>query len=163
MDFSANTGVRRTELVGLDVADYTPDPPTLRIRHGKGDKERLVPLTASAGAAITAWLARRGDHPGKLFLPVSQVGEIHGEGLSSIAIYNMLQKRAAQAGVAHVSPHDMRRSFVSDLLDAGVDLSAAQQLAGHASVVTTARYDRRGEASKRKAVETLHFPLPQQR
>jgi len=156
-------GVRRAELVGLALADYTADPPTLRIRHGKGDKERLAPLTASAGAAITAWLARRGDHPGKLFLPVSQVGAVHGEGLSSIAIYNMLQKRAAQAGVAHVSPHDMRRSFVSDLLDAGVDLSAAQQLAGHASVVTTARYDRRGEASKRKAVETLHFPLPPQR
>jgi len=152
-------GVRRTELVGLGLADYTADPPTLRIRHGKGDKERLAPLTATAGAAIAAWLARRGDHPGKLFLPVSQVGEIHGDGLSSIAIYNMLQKRAAQAGVPHVSPHDLRRSFVSDLLDAGVDLSAAQQLAGHASVVTTARYDRRGETAKRQGVEKLHFPF----
>ncbi len=142
-------GVRRTELVDLDAADYTPDPPTLRTRHGKGDKERLVPLTATAGAALAAWLTHRGDHPGKLFLPVSQIGEIHGDDLSSIAVYNMLQKRAAQAGVPHVSPHDLRRSFVSDLLDAGVDLSAAQQLAGHASVVTTARYDRRGEAAKR--------------
>jgi len=130
-------GVRRTELVDLAAADYTADPPTLRVRHGKGDKERLVPLTATAGAALAAWLARRGDRPGKLFLPVSQVGEVHGDGLSSIAVYNMLQKRAAQAGVPHVSPHDLRRSFVSDLLDAGVDLSAAQQLAGHASVVTT--------------------------
>jgi len=156
-------GVRRTELVGLALADYTADPPTLRVRHGKGDKERLVPLTASAAVVVNAWLVRRGDHPGRLFLPVSQIGEVHGDGLSSIAIYNMLQKRAAQAGVAHVSPHDMRRSFVSDLLDAGVDLAAAQQLAGHASVVTTARYDRRGEASKRKAVETLHFPTPQSR
>jgi integrase len=152
-------GVRRTELVSLDLADYTADPPTLRVRHGKGDKERLVPLTATAGAALAAWLARRGDHPGKLFLPVSQVGAVHGDGLSSIAVYNMLQKRAAQAGVPHVSPHDLRRSFVSDLLDAGVDLSAAQQLAGHASVVTTARYDRRGETAKRQGVEKLHFPF----
>jgi len=152
-------GVRRSELVALAVADYTADPPTLRIRHGKGDKERLVPLTTTAGAAIHAWLARRGDHPGKLFLPVSQVGEIHAAGLSSIAVYNMLQKRATQAGVPHVSPHDLRRSFVSDLLDAGVDLSAAQQLAGHASVVTTARYDRRGESAKRQGVEKLHFPF----
>ncbi len=90
----------------------TADPPTLRIRHGKGDKERLVPLTATAGAAIAAWLVRCGDRPGKLFLPVSQVGEVHGDGLSSIAVYNMLQKRAMQAGVPHVSPHDLRRSFV---------------------------------------------------
>jgi len=152
-------GVRRTELVDLAAADYTADPPTLRVRHGKGDKERLVPLTATAGAALAAWLARRGDRLGKLFLPVSQVGAVHGAGLSSIAVYNMLQKRAAQAGVPHVSPHDLRRSFVSDLLDAGVDLSAAQQLAGHASVVTTARYDRRGETAKRQGVEKLHFPF----
>ena len=53
--------------------------------------------------------------------------------------------------------------IVSDLLDAGVDLSAAQQRASHASIVTTARDDRRGEAATRMAVETLPFPLPQQR
>ncbi len=151
-------GVRRSELAGLDLADWTPDPPTLRVRRGKGDKERLVALAGGAARAVADWLALRGDRPGGLFLPVTQTGRIEGERLSSNAVYKVLRKRLGQAGVAKLSPHDFRRTFVGDLLDAGIDLATVQQLAGHASVTTTARYDRRGEATKRKAVEVLHFP-----
>jgi len=151
-------GIRRSELAGLDVADWTPEPPTLRIRHGKGDKERLVPLVGAAARALDAWLAVRGARPGGLFLAVTRHHTIVGSGMISHAVYNILAKRQREAGVAKLSPHDFRRTFVGDLLDAGVDLSTVQQLAGHASVATTARYDRRGEATKRRAIEALHFP-----
>jgi integrase len=150
-------GIRRSELAGLDLADWSPDPPTLRVR-GKGDKERLVPLAGGAAAAVRAWLRVRGDRPGGLFLPINKGGRICGERVSDHAVYAVLRKRLAEAGVARLSPHDLRRTFVGDLLDAGVDLATVQRLAGHATPTTTARYDRRGEATKRRAVEALHFP-----
>ena len=69
-----------------------------------------------------------------------------------------LLRRAADAGVPHLSPHDLRRSYITGLLRAGADLSTVQRLAGHASVTTTTRYDRRGDDEKAKAVALLHVP-----
>ena len=77
--------------------------------------------------------------------------------MCSDAVLKILKKRAEAAGVESFSPHDFRRTFCSDLLDAGIDIVTVQKLAGHSSPVTTAKYDRRGEETKRKAVQKLGF------
>jgi len=155
-------GLRRSELAALALDDYIPAPPALRVLHGKNDKQREVPIPASAAAALDPWLELRGGEPGALFVPIDQAGRIaeDGAGMSAHAIYKMLNKRARQAGIPPLTPHDMRRTFVGDLLTAGNDISAVQRMAGHASVTTTQRYDRRSEEVMRRAADTLHFPTP---
>jgi site-specific recombinase XerD len=100
----------------------------------------------------------RGTEQGPLFFAVNKAGRIVNHRLSDQAVYGVMRRRAAEAGVASFSPHDCRRTMIGDMLDAGVDISTVQQLAGHASVTTTARYDRRGEAVKRKASGSLNVP-----
>ncbi|HUS17346.1 MAG TPA: tyrosine-type recombinase/integrase [Chloroflexia bacterium] len=152
-------GLRRGELATLQVADYTSAERRLTVRHGKGRKERLVPIAGGAAVLLEEWLAARGPAPGPLLLPINKGGHIGTAPLSTQAVYKALTRRAADAGLTTpVSPHDMRRTFVGDLLDAGADIATVQQLAGHASVTTTARYDRRGEAAKQRAVDLLHLP-----
>lgn len=95
---------------------------------------------------------------GPLFCPVSQTGQITIRRMIAHAFHKICSKRARQAGVKWYTPHDLRRTFIGDLLDAGADISIVQRLAGHANVRTTTRYDRRPEAAKKRAAELLHFP-----
>jgi integrase len=148
-------GLRRAELVTLDRADFDAGAATLAVR-GKRNKERSVPVTNGALDALADWLTVRGEEPGPLFHSLKGLNK-YGR-LTTQAIFDMLTSRAAAAGVNHLSPHDFRRTFVSDLIDAGADVGTVQKLTGHANVATTLRYDRRPEAAKRKAVDLLHVP-----
>jgi integrase/recombinase XerD len=150
-------GLRRSEAVALDLDALDPETGALRVL-GKGDKERLVYLQNGARAAIVDWIEIRGAEPGPLFLRALQSGGFQLARLTDQAMLYILRRRCEQAGVAQASPHDLRRSFISDLLDAGADISTVQQLAGHANVSTTQRYDRRGEVVKLNASRLLHVP-----
>ena len=107
---------------------------------------------------MSAWLKVRGVKAGPLLYPVSKGHRVMERRLTDQSVLYILQKRAKQTGVDSFSPHDCHRTFISNLLDAGADLVTVSQLAGHANPMTTAKYDRRGEAAKRQAVELLHIP-----
>jgi len=151
-----SAGLRRAELARLDLEDYNAQTGELKVR-GKRRKERLLPIEGGAAEALADWLAVRGDHAGALLCRIRKGGRLSGR-LSTQAVWHIVQERAKAAGVRDVSPHDFRRTFVSDLLDAGADIAIVQRLAGHANVNTTARYDRRPEEAKRRAVRLLHVP-----
>jgi site-specific recombinase XerD len=160
-------GLRRMELACLRLSDYDPEERTVRIR-GKGNKERRVYAEGGADLLLASWLELRdeGEPAEPLFLPVRKDGEVrhtdaHGEkkaSLSDQAVYKMVKRRHREARIKEVSPHDFRKTFVGDLLDAIGDLSTVQKLAGHSDPATTARYDRRGERAMREAASHLHVP-----
>lgn len=149
-------GLRRAEIAGLKAADYDPIHARLRVT-GKGNKTRTVPVATGLAAALGDWLAARGFAAGPLFAPVRKDGTVLQGGITPAAIYKVLEKRAAEAGVEPFSPHDLRRTFAGDLLDAGADIATVQKLMGHANANTTAGYDRRQERTKRDAVSRLHM------
>jgi len=150
-------GLRRAEVVALDLEDVDLTAGSLKVA-GKGGKERLAYLSRSASQLLSAWLDVRGREHGPLFVSVKQGREVGMRRLSAPTIRGLLVSRAAQAGIRHFTAHDLRRSFISDLLNAGADIAVIQRLAGHASPVTTSRYDRRGEVAKRRAAELIAVP-----
>lgn len=134
------SGARISEAVGLAVDDVF-DRDMIRVR-GKGDKQRIVPLGSFAQEALNAYLVRarpifaaRGKGSHALFLGV------RGGALSRNSAWNILQRVAERAELGvHVSPHTLRHSFATHLMQGGADVRVVQELLGHASVSTTQIY-----------------------
>lgn len=151
-------GIRRAELVALDVEDFDPESGRLLIRAGKGRKQRTVYVQGGALRALQDAITVMGRTSGPLFIPVLKGHRVTERRMNAQSIYDMLRKRAEQAGVKNFSPHDFRRTFVGEMLERGVDIATVANIAGHASVDTTRRYDRRPETTKKQAANKLHFP-----
>ncbi|OBF25099.1 site-specific tyrosine recombinase XerD [Mycobacterium sp. ACS4331] len=136
-----STGARISEAVGLDVDDVDTQSRAVLL-HGKGGKQRLVPIGRPAVAALDAYLVRgrpglagRGRGTPAIFL------NARGGRLSRQSAWQVLQDAAERAGIsAGVSPHTLRHSFATHLLEGGADVRVVQELLGHASVTTTQIY-----------------------
>jgi len=151
------TGMRRSEVVALALEDYDRETGALLL-HGKGDRERKVYLAGQAKAAFDGWLDVRGESPGSVFVPITKGGSIDLRPVTDQWVYACLRRRARQAGVKRFSPHDLRRTFTTLMLERGADLLTVSRFVGHANVETTRRYDRRGEVAKRKLAQMVDTP-----
>ncbi len=135
------TGARISEAVGLDVDDVDTQDGVVRLR-GKGGKERLVPLGSYAASALSSWtvrgrpgMAARGTGTPAIFL------NTRGSRLSRQSAWTILRACADRADLrGHLSPHTLRHSFATHLLEGGADVRVVQELLGHASVTTTQIY-----------------------
>ena len=156
-----STGARRSEVVALTLADWNRHDRQFQVV-GKGNKERLLSITADVVPWLNRWMRIRGWDPGRFLCPTFKGGAVRVRPLSGQALRDVLIARCEQAGVQECTPHDFRRTLVGDLLSAGVDLATVQEIAGHASPTTTARYDRRGSQRMLEAVDRLHFPQPKE-
>ncbi len=135
------TGLRVSELVGLPVTVALRDDRFFMVR-GKGDKERMVPLSAKARTAMRAWLAARAERPAFAESPFLFPASSDSGHLSRQVFARDLKGLAARSGItaAKISPHVLRHAFASHLLQNGADLRAVQQLLGHADISTTQIY-----------------------
>ena len=158
------TGLRVSELVTLPLTAAERDP-TMLVVHGKGDKDRLVPLSDPARVAIAKWLHVRAAALGQdetsryLFPSRGRTGHLTRQRFAQL-----LKESALAAGIdpARVSPHVLRHAFASHLLEAGADLRSVQLMLGHADIATTQIYTHVIPEKLRSLVEDNH-PLARRR
>jgi len=156
------TGARVSEAVSLDVDDVTRllGDADLGLRLiGKGDKERIVPVGSFARAALEAYLVRGRPalREGAKRATAGLFVNTRGDRMSRQGAFNVVKQRAAAVGIAApISPHALRHSFATHLLDGGADIRVVQELLGHASVTTTQIYTKVTAEHLREVYATAH-------
>ena len=148
LEFLYGAGVRVSELVGINLEDFDLERGLLRVR-GKGKKERMLPVGSCAREALSQWLLRRSEAASsRLDLPAAQHAPVSpvfvnrfGTRLDVRSVRRILAKRLASAGLPPgATPHTLRHSYATHLLERGADLRSVQELLGHASLSTTQIY-----------------------
>ena len=152
-----SAGLRVSEVVGLNDGDLDLVAGLVRVR-GKGRKERLAPLGRFALQALGAWIPQRKLHPREPQPPKSPVFvNKFGNRLTTRSVARMLEKLLAETGLdSRTTPHTLRHSFATHLLDRGADIRSVQELLGHKSLVTTQIYTHVSTSGLREAYEKAH-------
>ena len=152
-----SSGLRVSELVGLSLEDIDFPGSLIRVR-GKGRKERLSPLGSYAQKALKNWLTKRKPDPkGSKNDTQAVFLNRFGRRLTSRSVGRMLEKCLKQCGLdQRTSPHTLRHSFATHLLDRGADIRSVQELLGHKSLITTQIYTHVSTTRLREVYETAH-------
>lgn len=152
-----STGVRVSELVALNVNDLDRDSGHLRVR-GKGRKERITPIGPTAIAAIGRYLAMRNSDPrNTTFNQEAMFVNKHGQRLSTRSVRRKLDKYLSMAGLdPAISPHTLRHTFATHMLNNGADLRSVQELLGHQSISTTQIYTHVSTSQLKKDYDNSH-------
>jgi len=154
-------GLRVNEVTNLSLSDYNPASGDLMVHGkggGKGGKLRPAYLRNGTKFAMENWLSLRGNEPGALFVTIYKSDELTLTKMTNISIWFMLKRRGELAGLQPFTPHDLRRTFISSMLNL-TDLATVARLAGHEDVATTAGYDRRPIQHTIDAAALLSIPF----
>ena len=152
-----SAGLRVAELVALNLSDWDQDASIIRVR-GKGKKERIAPIGSYADRALHRWLEVRKTSPKSKRDDLDAVFlNRFGQRLTTRSIGRMIEKYLQLTGLSSkTSPHTLRHSFATHLLDGGADLRSVQELLGHKSLTTTQIYTHVSAARLRETYEAAH-------
>lgn len=150
-------GLRVSEVVELKISNFYPDENFIKVI-GKGNKERLVPIGKTSIKSIKSYLKYREE----VFLPKKNFEDYlflnqQGKKISRVSVFTMLKSAAAMAGIRKsISPHTLRHSFATHLIENGADLRAVQEMLGHESITTTEIYTHIDRTFLTKTIQTYH-------
>lgn len=151
------TGLRISELVAIDLADWDREDASILLRSTKNGRDHRIFLSPATDALLRRWLTHRGEAPGALFTALNRAEH---DPLHPFSVRYMLKTRARAAGIAPFGAHDFRRTFATDLLER-YDAALVSKLLNHKKLDSTLIYDLRGDTAKRDAVRALDLAMPE--
>ena len=149
-------GLRRAEAASLILSDINLEEGSVRIM-GKGNKEQTNMVSDNTLTYLHKYIAVRGTDDGSFFTKAKKGNKLTNLGITGQAVYNVIVQRHKEIGLAKVSPHDLRRSYATNLLENGEDIFTVSNLMRHSSVETTKVYDKRSRTVSDAAAKRLPF------